>query len=121
MLSRIDKYKVLKACSSRNGGKKAYKLGVYYKLGGGSNNGKWNSNIVMLERKLRTRRGSCQSSILRLTLVLIMSSHMTRTKNMGIGSIILWSVRESPNIPRRHDKGRLNILTVGSWLIVVSV
>ena len=38
MLSRIDKYKVLKACSSRNGGKKAYKLGVYYKLGGGSNN-----------------------------------------------------------------------------------
>ena len=77
--------------------------------------------LLCLKIKLRTRRGSCQSSILRLTLVLIMSSHMTRTKNMGIGSIILWSVRESPNIPRRHDKGRLNLLTVVGRLIVVSV
>ena len=105
MLSRIDKYKVLKACSSRNEGKKAYKLGVYYKLGGGSNNGKWNSNIVMLGRKLRTRRGSCQSSILRLSRFQIMRSQMTRIKNMVIGIILILPIRESSNVSISRDMG----------------
>ena len=57
-LSKSDKDKVLKACISRNGGNTASKSVVYSKSGGGSNNGqgKWKSNIVMLENKGRNKK-----------------------------------------------------------------
>ena len=53
MLSKNDKYKVLKACSNRNRGNNYTKSGGQSNLGGGSNNGhgKWKSKIAMLENK----------------------------------------------------------------------
>ena len=56
-LSKSDKYKVFKARSGRNGGKKAYNSGGHFKSGGGSNNGqgKWKSKIVILEKSKESK------------------------------------------------------------------
>ena len=53
-LSKSYKDEVIKTHSRINGGKNASKPGVYPKSGRGSNNGqgKWKSNITMLEKKV---------------------------------------------------------------------
>ena len=57
-LSKSDKDNFLKVRKRRNVGKKASKLGGYSKSGEGSNNGqgKWKSNITMLEKKVRNQK-----------------------------------------------------------------
>ena len=57
-LSKSNNSKVLKSCSSINGGEKSYKPGVHSKSGVGGNNGqgKWNSKIVMPKKKVNNQK-----------------------------------------------------------------
>ena len=43
----------------------------------------------------------------------------TTAKNIEIGRISIWLVKENPSVPRSGDMGRLDTLIVGSRLVVV--
>ena len=90
-LDNSDKEKVLKERRGINVGNTYTKSGGHSNSGRGINNGQgeWKSNIEMLEKKSGIIRGSCQYSILQLSLVWTMKSQMSQTSKMGKGSIML--------------------------------
>ena len=86
-LSKNEKDKVLKAHSNRNGGKKSTKSEGQSNLGGGRKMDMENGSLklICLRRRTGTRRGSCWSLILWISLVQRIKSWMARKRNMGIG------------------------------------
>ena len=56
VLSKNEKYKVLKARININGGKNSTKSGGQPNSGGGSKNVKWKSKNSMLEKKFRNQK-----------------------------------------------------------------
>ena len=123
MLSKSYKDKVLKACSIINGGKKASKSVVYSKSWGGKNNeqGKCKSKISMLEKKVRNKK-------MQLSVFNTAANHGSYNeesydseKEDGNRNYSAFTRQGKSKGSRRHDMGRLNLLIVGSRLIVVLV